>query len=645
MPSMTREIPNNSDQARRIRQEVQRRVKLWQKGVASKLTKWEQAEEKVLAYIPERDVDAARRNSRENGLPQYTTIQIPYSYAVVMASHTYLTSVFMGRDPIFQYRGLHGEAEQQTQAVEALISYQVYKASMQKYLHTWLYDSLKYGVGITCCWWNEKIDTVTIIGEQPVIDPATGQPDMTGAVEKVEMSQRFRTYAGNEISNTQPQDFVWDTRVTMREFQKGEFCGQRKPVAWNEVIRRSKQGYYCNVEYIRTGAGQEIIDQGGGSSMLERPDTWGQNPSDGNMDDQHPMVVQVYELGIEIIPKEFGLSKSDYPEKWVFTVTQDYSVLLGCQPLGMMHCQWPYSVIPMEPEGYGLTTRGLPEILDPIQNTIDWLINSHFYNVRASLNDRWIVDPSRVVMKDLTDPLPGKIIRLKPEAWGTDPSLVAKQFPTSNVTQSHLQDFATMLGIGERVGGVNDQIMGMLSTGGRKTATEVRTSTSFGINRLKTLAEFCSMCGFDPLSMQLVANSQQYFDMEMKLKVAGDLAMNAGPGFLMVSPDMIAGGFGFLPVDGTLPIDRFAQVELWERMMQSAVAIPQIGMGYDWQGIFTWIAQLAGLKNINQFKVQITPDQQLMMQAQQGNSVPLGGAPKPPAGPSMVPQQAMVGAA
>jgi hypothetical protein len=57
-------------------------------------------------------------------------------------------------------------------------------------------------------------------------------------------------------------------------------------------------------------------------------------------------------------------------------------------------------------------------------------------------------------------------------------------------------------------------------------------------------------------------------------------------------------------------------------------------MQYDLGGIFTWVAQLAGMKNINQFKIQVTPDQVLAAQMQQGNMVPMTGKAGPgPSGP------------
>jgi hypothetical protein len=631
MPSLTRNIPHGSDQERYILKEIQARVRFWERISASKFKKWKDAEEQVLAFMPEREVDAARRATREGGLPQYTTIEIPYTYAVVMAAHTYLASVFMGRDPVFQFTGRHGEAQQQVQALEALISYQVLVGGMLKYIYTWLYDSLKYGEGVVGLWWDEQINTFTNIETaQPEVDPITGTP--LGKPQKQQTSERVRSYSGNTIYNVQPQSFIWDVRYTAREFQKGEFAGERRKLGWNDIVKRKKLGYYMNTEFILRGTGKDWLGTDLGSSHLERPELYTNiGRDDGEMQNaRHPTMVGIFQLCIELIPNEdWKLSPSDFPEKWVFTCTDDFTCLIGASPLGARHCKFPYSLIPLEPEGYGLTARGMPELLQPIQNTIDWLVNTHFYNVRASLNDRIIVDPSRVVMKDVLDPLPGKVIRLKPEAYGSDPKLVASQMPTSNVTQNHMTtDLQAMFGFGERTVGVNDQIMGMLASGGRRTATEVRTSTSLGINRMKVIAEFASTTGFDPLSMMLVQNSQQYYDMELKFQIVGDLMQNAGPSFVNVTPDLIQGFYNFVPIDGSLPIDRQGQVQLWEQLMGTAMNNPQIGMGYDWAGIFQWVAQLAGLRNITRFKINIKPDDILRMQMQQGNSVPLG--PKGP---------------
>lgn len=629
MPSLTRVIPSESDQARKILREIQSRVRASQRKLGQKYKDWEEAENKALAYLPATVVDKKREAERDQGKPQYTTIVIPYSYAVVMAAHTYITSVFLGRNPVFQYTGRHGESQQQVQAMEALVDYQLLVGRMLPPLYIWLHDVLKYGVAINTVYWGEEVSQVSQIKKEEIVDPLLGQP--TGEFKKVQKTIRQTTYAGNVIRNIQPWDFLWDVRVPAHDFQRGEYVAVKIDLSWNDAKRREYQGYYFDLDKIGRGIAG-TVDSNRATSELERPDNnsvdWTSDVS--GFDISHPERVKGYECHIELIPKEWGLSSSDFPEKWVFTCTADFKVLIGAQPLGALHCKYPFNVLALEPEGYGILTRGIYDTLKPVQETVDWLVNSHFYNVRSALNNTLIVDPSRVVMKDLLNPAPGKLIRLKPAAYGSDARMAVNQLQINDVTQNNFRDFSAMLGIGERIVGVNDQIMGMVNAGGssRKTATEVRTSSSFGVNRLKTMCEWFSAQGWDPLSMQLVQNTQQYYDDEKKFKIAGDLMAGAGAQFMMVTPDSISGFYSYVPVDGTQPIDRYAQSMLWTQLFGQIRQFPQLMMNYDIGRIFEWVAQTAGLKNITQFRVQVGSPQQLQQAALAGNVIPMPGSGK-----------------
>jgi hypothetical protein len=257
-------------------------------------------------------------------------------------------------------------------------------------------------------------------------------------------------------------------------------------------------------------------------------------------------------------------------------------------------------------------------------------------------------------MKDVLDPKPGKIIRLKDEMFGQDVRSAITQFPTSNVTQAHMADVESVANMLQRVTGVNDSLMGLANQKGRQTATEVRTSSTFGVNRLKTTSEWFSATGFTDLSYMLVANSQQLYDQEKKVRIAGDMwNYKGGQRFLNVTPDMIAGGWDFVPVDGTLPIDRFAQVNMWTQLLQQMAQSPQVLQQFDLGRVFSWVAQLGGLKNINQFKIEVDDPAALQQQAAAGNVVPIngqqtggrpggatteaGGAPVPPQVPAVGP--------
>lgn len=625
MPSLTMQIKPNSRLHGKILSSLRDRITASKSALENtRATSWRDAENRSEAYLPERTVDALRRiQERERGKPAYTTIQIPYSYAVLMASHTYWTTVFLSRSPVLQYTGRHGEAEQKTQAVEALMDYQMQVGEMLVPLYIWLHDAGKYGVGILGVHWEEEITRVAEIVE--VEEKLLGL-FTTGKKRRVKLTKQIPGYIGNKVFNTRPLDFFPDPRVSYKNFQKGEFCGQYVEFGWNTLLEWQEKGWVTNLEAI--GKGEHFTsDRVEGGDALELPDvaSYFHTGSDG----KQTSVVSGYRVFVRLIPEKWELGKGKLPELWMFTVTSDFNLVLGAHPLGALHNKFPYFIIELEPEGYAISSRGIHEILSQISNTMDWLINSHFYNVRKTLNNQLVFDPSRIVMKDLLDPLPGGLIRVKPAAYGTDIKQYIHQLQIVDITRTHISDLKILNELGQKIVGVNDQILGAMTNTGRQTATEVRTSSAFGINRLKTQSEFFSAMGFAPMAQVLLQNTQQYYQKARAFRIVGNLAQEA-PKFMDVTPDDIQGFFDFVPVDGTLPVDRFAQANLWRELMNQMRQTPQILAQYDIGRIFMWVAQLAGLKNIQQFKLQtqVVPDATLEEQARQGNVVPITAAMK-----------------
>jgi hypothetical protein len=600
---------------------VKRRRDFSLEKMRSRHSHWRKAEESFLSYMPEREADSIRRQRRDvGGEPQLTTIYMPYDYAMLMSAHTYWTSVFLGRSPVFQYQGTHGAAQSAEQAVETVVNYQVNMGRMTPAQYVWLLDVGKYGVGIVGDYWQDE--KIIVNKEVEVEEEFLGVP--LGTKRKEMRRVAMPGYQGNKLYNIRPYDWVPDPRVTLGEFQSGEFCGRYTEIGWNQIAKGATNGKYFNVDVLRQVryAGSRKLERDTGSSQVERPFLPGEQLYLEHMDMDF---VELLEMYVELIPRDWGLDDTTFPEKWVFVVAND-SVLVHAQPLGLLHNKFPFAVLEYEPDGYAMFKRGIMDVARPMTNVLNWLVNTHFYNTRKALNDMWIVDPSRVVMKDITDPNPGKIIRLKEEMYGTDVREAITQLPVANYTQAHIQDSQFMFGMLQRVTGVNDQIMGMLNQGGRKSATEVRTSSTFGVNRLKTNAEFFSCTGFSDLSQIILQQTQQFMDAPRKLRIAGDMWMTPGAERqLQVSPEDIQGFFDFVPVDGTLPVDRFALVNMWSTMLQQMANAPQVLASYDLGKVFGYIAQLGGLKNINQFKIQMADPGILQQQAAAGNVVPLGG--------------------
>ncbi len=139
MPSLTQDIRFGSPLHTRILSACRARVKASRDKMSDVEKRWDEGDKRVRAYMSERDVDSSRRLEREGGSPQYTTIQIPYTYAILLTAHSYWTTVFLSRAPIHQFSARHGESMNSVLIMEALIDYQVRVGEQTAPLFGWLY--------------------------------------------------------------------------------------------------------------------------------------------------------------------------------------------------------------------------------------------------------------------------------------------------------------------------------------------------------------------------------------------------------------------------------------------------------------------------------------------------------------------------
>lgn len=619
-----REIRFKSNLHRKIKEAIWERYKLSWNQMEPYRSKWNKDDKRAVAYLKETENDRLRRSLRNDGKPQFTTIEVPYSYAILMTLQTYWTTVFLGRDPVFQYMSRHGEPQMRVQALEALIAYQTLVGEQLAPYYIWLLDAAKYGLGVVCTYWSNESVVVSNIEERP--ETYLGIP-VPGRTKKVRVAKKIPGYRGHRVFNVRPQDFLPDPRVPIKDLQRGEFCGRIFDSSWNELVKRQQRGELFNLDIVKERR-RNMTDDRDRQDLTSRGDPLVQipDPNQPQTDILDMGFHSIIEMVIELVPEEWGLGTTKFPEKWVFTLV-DQEVICGAQPLGEIHGKFPYAVQQYEMDGYIVNPRSLPEVLSPLNDALSWLINTHFHSVRKVINDQLVVDPSKIVMKDCTDPASGRLIRLRPEAYGTDARLAVHQLQTVDVTQNHLKDSQIIAEMMQRVSGVTDNVMGMVNAGGRKTATEVRTSSTFGVNRLKTHSEYNSALAWTPLSQMFVSGTQQHYDAEQTFKIAGDL-LPGSPQQMMITPEDIAGFYDFVPVDGTMPVDKFAMANLWREIMAQMAKIPDLMAQYSIGQIFSYTAKLAGAVNIDQFRldVNVVPDKTLTMEEERGNVVPIGGS-------------------
>lgn len=626
MPLIGLDIRYGTPQHNKIVDAVRARWQLCKDRSSHKYDRWQESEEQFLTYLPLSEADRLRKEKRKEGKPSYVTIEIPYSYSQLLAAHTYDAAVFLGRSPIHQFSGRHVQTEDAVTALEAVIDYQATVGQLIQSYYVWLMDRRKYGCGIVGTYWDEEYAYVSQFIDKPATWAGMALP--LAKPKRVKETKKVKTYDGNRVYNIRPYDFIFDPRVTLSNFQKGEFAGVYREVGWNTIAKKEESKEFINVDVLaKTKPSNWWRERG--TSQMEIPNR--ENASDpmtASVDSTDPTknlaVVELCEMVIELIPKDWKLGLSSSPEKWLFVVGND-KVLLLARPLGLLHNKFPFAVGEMEIEGYGLFKRSMLEILRPYNDVMTWLINTHFHNIRKALNDQLVFDPSRITVTDLKNGEEGRLIRMKEAAYGTDWRQAIGQLQVGDVTQAHMRDLPIMMDMAQKIVGVNDNFMGSLNSGGRKTATEVRQSNTGAMGRLKTEAEFFSVQGFGPMAQMLVQQSQQFYQGDQFFRIAGSLMNSRSQRLVQVTPDMIAGAYDFIPVDGTLPIDRFAQAALWKDIMTTMAGIPPLMMQFDLGAVFEHVAQLGGIKNLAGFKLQITDQDKLNAQIQAGNVIPMGG--------------------
>ena len=426
---------NGTSSHGRVLKAILERVRLSETKMSDHFDRYREMEKKYLLYKkkPEDKLGTAVKKANQD---QYEAVTIPATYSQLLTAHTYWTNVFLNQPVTFQMSGTDGQGVKKEQAMESMLQYQVTKGKMMPALMVWLLDVGRYGVGIIGNYWAEdftmQTDLVDVEEEEDGV--------ATGNVVQRLRRRRYTNYEGNKVYNVLPYDALPDPRVALIKLQEGEFFGRKVTMSWNDIKRGQSAGDYFNIDELERMAHEATRKDQRFSAQTndEQPDPSGRLQNGGRSQSSSSFV-DVIEMHIDLIPREWDLGDSDFPEKWVFTVANK-RVIIGATPSGMIHNKFPFHVLEYEVDGYKQQSRGVLEVGQDLNNVLDWLFNSHMFNKRAVLNNQFVYDPSRVVERDLQRREPGKLIRLKPTAYGTDVRTAISQLPVSDVTTQNFQD-------------------------------------------------------------------------------------------------------------------------------------------------------------------------------------------------------------
>ena len=271
------------------------------------------------------------------------------------------------------------------------------------------------------------------------------------------------------------------------------------------------------------------------------------------------------------------------------------------------------------------------ELIQGMQESVDWLFSSHIANVRKAINDMLIVDPSLVNMNDLLSPRAGKIIRTRRSYWGRGVEKIIKQLNVVDVTQGHMKDAGGLIDIVHRISATSDMSEGVpMRAGERVSATEVGGISKGVLNRLGKAAKIVGMQSMQDLAYMIAFQTQQFMEEETWVKLTGTLkeTLESQYGWkdssMNVKPQDLLMNFDIVPYDGSTPGTE--DVGAWTQLWQVFGSSPELVQQFDIVRIFKHIAFQMGAKNVDDFirsndrvQSQVMPDEEVEKEVKEGN--------------------------
>lgn len=599
---------------------VMKRAKESRHNMENRYESWRAIDRTLTAYIqPEKK----KKIKNVNVSPP---VIVPMSYATLETLLTYVTNAFL-QTPIFRYSGLGNEDTLGAILLELIVDTHCRKSKVGLNLHTQFRDAFSYGFGTVSASWERQMGLKTVKRDTGFISTMEQIFKKTGVKR---FTKEGIVWEGNRLDNIDPYMFLPDASVPITEIQRGEYVGWINRTNLVSILGDEQaDDDMFNARYLKHITATSALTKTGDDDRARRERVWRNR---GMTNETSP--VDIVYMYCNIIPYDYGLGDSEYPEKWVFMVGGD-TVLLKAQPLNLNHGNYPIAIAAPDFDGYSSAPISRMEVIYGLQETMDWLFSSHIANVKKAINDMLVVDPSLVNINDLRNPGPGRLLRLRRAAWGRGVENAVKQLSVADVTQGHMKDTSYIIDIIQRVSAASDPLQGIMrQSGERKSATEARNSRQGALSRMEKAAKLMSLQSMQDIAYMFASHTQQLMEDSTYVNIAGrmeqDLRKEYGTSSrAKVRPEDLIIDYDVVIHDGSSPGGEPA--DLWVNLYQIMAQNPEISSQFDMVRVFKHIARQLGAKNVDDFQksidqiqTQVVPDEEAIKEADKGNLIPIG---------------------
>lgn len=613
----------------KIKQEVLRRARDSRDHLSKQYPYMRDVDETLSAYI---DIDENEQKDLDEDMRIPVSIVIPVSYSMLETMLTYMMAYFVGdNNEIFQIDGRNSEDTIGAIKLERILAVQSQNFKHALSLYTALRDSFAYGFGVVAPIWDSHYFTK----EREQTTGFTSYIDGTFKETGVEsFSEDVLAWEGNRLHNISVYDYLPDPMVPIHDIQRAEYVGMVMRTNLSCLLSEEQEmaperfngDYLRRINHGRSRYGSDY-DKG------RNPRVGNSRNNMGSADTSKP--IDVIFMYIKVIPKEWGIGDSEYPEKWLFGLAGD-DIVIQAQPLGLWHNLFPIGIFAPNFDGYSNAPTSHMTLINGMQRLIDWFFNSHVTNVRKSINDMLIVDPLKINMNDLYEGGPGKIVRLRKSGWGSGVDGAVQQLKIADITQRHVTDAMIVQDLVQRVLGITDQMQGAISDKKERVqAGEVHAANRSGASRLAKTAKILGLQGMHDLTLLCALQTQQLMSEGTTVKALGrrieELQAEYGEDVSKISVEPRDIDVAFDIIIGTNGPTGSENVEAWTRLLDMLLRNPEAAnsLQIDLRRAFLHGFKLAGANSIYEFmqktntSVQVQGEEQIAQGVQSGQLQPV----------------------
>ena len=560
---------------------------------------WKDAEVTHDMYVPSRIIDESKRKSRQSysGGRIIDQIKTPYSRSISDTICTYNLAIFGGAPPFRIEPTSRDTSRKSARILEQRLHHNMRRVGYEQRLYQIFLDNNRYGMA-------------------PVAN--------------------FYGKDGNVPVNIDPWSYFPDPRVTAQNRHEADFIGYR---TWASLTALYRRGHYDNLDRIvdtrpslAWSANQFLKDTIRDQSVDPTlPGNYGTDYKNyfglGTAHVLNTLYVYMDPRRLDI-PAPFGLYR-------IVVVDENVVVQFDASP-------YPHDSIPIihgegQYDAHKTFASSLYDLLMPLQRYQDWLLRTRVENVQSIVQNRLVVDPNRVNIKDILDPNAARLVRTLP---GANPGDAILPLQVPDATRNYWQDLDTAGQLMQRVAAASDTAQGIQAET-QRTATEIARLTALGQQRLGMQARLLSSTTIRPLVRQMISNLQ-FFEVDGGMVSIPEESTADNPsGDTKYSRGDILGDFDYVVVDGTLPQ---SPEENSENLIRSIRVLSETGaaQNYDMDMFVERLIESFGFTDVENWKKQpgeVMPDEQIMQQLQAGNLVPMGQAAQEMGQPGVVPNQ------